>query len=201
MFVALSYVWGTRDADKEDWPRTVPDAVAVTKELGLRYIWVDRLCINQADDDETAYLISKITTIYEEAELTIVAAAGSGAKHGLPGVRSTSRTPQPKYTLDGGNTLLYGLPLWLGRIAGFHSGAQITFALTVSAWHHRTSQHKTFVSESCRRRMHLPSWSWAGWTDAAVSWRALPNNEHCAQMAGFIELPPQQHDSERIRLL
>jgi hypothetical protein len=366
-FAALSYVWGRSDADKEDWPRTVLDAVAVTKEMGLQYIWVDRLCINQSDKDETAYLISRMTTIYEEAELTIVAAAGSGAGHGLPGVRSTSRTPQPKYTLDSGNTLLsslrdprydilesdywtrgwtyqegvlsnrrlvftqnqiywecrsmaaqesmaiplfhqpltdeeepesdegvmadfmitgvfkgdaysggflsdhkgvlitedddyridygfpqyleatvraqlrglnehirayskrkltedsdalpafmgitgmykrsselhllYGLPLWLGRIAGVHSGAQVTFALTVSAWHHRTGQHKTFVSESCRRRTHLPSWSWAGWTDAAVSWRALPNNEHCAQMADFIELPSQDPGSERNRLL
>jgi hypothetical protein len=99
--------------------------------------------------------------------------------------------------------LLYGLPLWLGKIAGVHSGPQITFALTVSAWYHRSGQHSTFVSESsCRRRTHLPSWSWAGWTGAAVTWRALPNNEHCAQMADLIDLPPAQPDDrERNRLL
>lgn len=62
------------------------DAVEVTNKLGLQYLWVDRLCINQADDNEKAYLISKMTTIYEEAELTIVAAAGTGASHGLPGI-------------------------------------------------------------------------------------------------------------------
>ncbi|KAH7303394.1 heterokaryon incompatibility protein-domain-containing protein [Stachybotrys elegans] len=343
--------------------QAVRDAIAVTKEMGLRYIWIDRLCINQSDIGEKTYLISRMATIYEEAELTIVASAGSGAGHGLPGICSTPRTPQPKYTLDSGNTLLsslpdarydilasdywtrgwtyqegvlsncrlvftqhqiywecrnmaaqesmvipllhhslvedkedddegvmadcmisgifmgdacsgnslsdrpgvpdedyrikygfpvyreanirsqlrglnehirayskrrlthesdallafmgitgmykrsselyilYGLPLWLHKIAGIHSGTQITFALTVSAWHHRTGQHSTFVSESCRRRTHLPSWSWAGWMDAAVSWCALPNNEHWAQMADIIKLRAQQHDRERKRLL
>ncbi|KAK3301875.1 heterokaryon incompatibility protein-domain-containing protein [Chaetomium strumarium] len=372
-YAALSYVWGISDADKADWPKTVLDAVAVTKEMGLRYIWVDRLCINQSDENEKLYLISKMTTIYEEAELTIVAAAGSGAAHGLPGIRSTPRTQQPSYTLDSGSVLLsslrdarydiyesdywtrgwtyqegvlsnrrlvftpnqiywecrnmaaqesmaipllhqpsseeeedeeeaddnlvmadfmitgifkgdaytggflseskgvsipldeddyridygfplyleastraqlrglnehirayskrrltydsdalpafmgitgmykrtadlhllYGLPLWLGTIAGVHSGPQITFALTVSAWYHRSGQHSTFVSESsCRRRTHLlPSWSWAGWTGAPVTWRALPNNEHCAQMADLIDLPDQPYDRERNRLL
>lgn len=89
-----------------NWPTTVLDAVAVTKKLGFQYLWVDRLCINQSDPAEKDYLISRMTTIYEEADFTIVAAAGSGASHGLPGVRSTPRTPQPKYYLDSGSLLL-----------------------------------------------------------------------------------------------
>lgn len=43
-YVALSYVWGP---GKEDWPKTVLDAVAVTREMGQQYLWVDRLCINK----------------------------------------------------------------------------------------------------------------------------------------------------------
>ncbi|KAG4439743.1 hypothetical protein IFR05_004765 [Cadophora sp. M221] len=109
-YAALSYVWGISPTDLEDWPKTVLDAVAVTKELGLRYIWVDRLCINQNDNDEKGYLISRMTTIYEAAEFTIVAAAGSGASHGLPGIRSTPRNPQPKYFLDSGSLLLSTFP-------------------------------------------------------------------------------------------
>ncbi|KAH7306070.1 heterokaryon incompatibility protein-domain-containing protein [Rhexocercosporidium sp. MPI-PUGE-AT-0058] len=109
-YAALSYVWGTSLADMEDWPTTVLDAIAVTKELGLRYLWVDRLCINQNDTEEKGYLISRMTTIYEAADFTIVAAAGSGASHGLPGVRSTSRNPQPKYFLDSGSLLLSTFP-------------------------------------------------------------------------------------------
>ena len=109
-FVALSYVWGDSAEDNVPWPATVLDAVAVTKGLGLQYLWVDRLCINQSDEVEKAYLISKMTAIYEEADCTIVAAAGSGAASGLPGVRATMRGSQPKYALDSGNLLLSILP-------------------------------------------------------------------------------------------
>jgi hypothetical protein len=109
-YAALSYVWGSSAADREDWPNTVLDSIAVTRELGLQYLWIDRLCINQSDEEEKAYLISRMTTIYEEADLTIVAAAGSGASHGLPGIRSTHRKPQPKYKLDSGTLLLSTLP-------------------------------------------------------------------------------------------
>jgi hypothetical protein len=105
-YVALSYVWGSTPEDLKDWPKTVLDAVEVTKKLGLQYLWVDRLCINQADDNEKAYLISRMTTIYEEADFAIIAAAGTGASYGLPGVRSTPRRPQPKYHLDSGSVML-----------------------------------------------------------------------------------------------
>jgi hypothetical protein len=109
-YAALSYVWGTTPADLEKWPATVMDAIEVTRKLDFTYLWVDRSCINQSDDDEKSYLISRMTTIYEAAEFTIVASAGSGASHGLPGVRSTPRRPQPKYYSDSGSLLLSILP-------------------------------------------------------------------------------------------
>jgi len=109
-YAALSYVWGSTPADLEDWPATVMDAVEVTRKLDFTYLWVDRSCINQADPEEKGYLISRMTTIYEAAEFTIVAAAGNGASHGLPGVRNTPRKPQPKYYADSGSLLLSMLP-------------------------------------------------------------------------------------------
>lgn len=105
-YAALSYVWGTSTEDQVEWPKTVLDAVSATKAVGLRYLWVDRLCINQSDLDEKAYLISKMATIYESSEVTLVAAGGNGASHGLPGVASTHRNSQPRYTLNGGNTII-----------------------------------------------------------------------------------------------
>ncbi|UKZ86809.1 uncharacterized protein TrAFT101_002633 [Trichoderma asperellum] len=108
-YAALSYVWGQRQEDLVDWPATVLDAVDVSRRLGLRYLWVDRLCINQSDPVEKDYLISRMTTIYEYAELTIVSAFGSGASDGLPGVRSTPRKKQPTVRLENGSLLVSAL--------------------------------------------------------------------------------------------
>ncbi|KAL2130252.1 hypothetical protein VTI74DRAFT_6710 [Chaetomium olivicolor] len=101
-YVALSYVWGSL---KGDWPRTVTDAVHVTKALGEKYLWVDRLCIDQSNFDEKMALIARMGDIYAGAEFTIVNAAGD-AGTGLPGVLGTPRIPQPRVELDrkpGGN--------------------------------------------------------------------------------------------------
>ena len=60
-YVALSYVWGTLSGD---WPKTILDAVEVTKQLGEQYLWVDRHCINQSNLQEKQFLISKMDAIY-----------------------------------------------------------------------------------------------------------------------------------------
>ena len=93
-YVALSYVWGPPSGD---WPRTILDAVEVTKRLGEKYLWVDRLCINQSNLQEKQFLISKMDAIYEGAEFTIIAAVGE-ARTGLPGV-TRPRKPQPRVEL------------------------------------------------------------------------------------------------------
>ena len=90
-YVALSYVWGPPSGD---WPKTIRDAVEVTKQLGEQYLWVDRLCIDQSNLQEKQFLISKMNAIYEGAEFTIVAAAGD-ARTGLPGVTTKTRKVQP----------------------------------------------------------------------------------------------------------
>lgn len=90
-YVALSYVWGPPSGD---WPKTILDAVEVTKQLGEKYLWVYRLCINQSNLQEKQFLTSKMDAIYDGAEFTIVAAAGD-ARTGLTGVSTTFRKLQP----------------------------------------------------------------------------------------------------------
>jgi len=109
-YVALSYVWGESAADGQKWPATILDAVSVTKRMGFRYLWVDRLCIDQGSDAEKEYLISKMAAIYEYAEFVIIAAAGSGASYGLCGVGDTPRRTQPSVQLEDGTTLLSTCP-------------------------------------------------------------------------------------------
>ncbi|KAF4631732.1 hypothetical protein G7Y89_g6392 [Cudoniella acicularis] len=60
-------------------------------QLGLRYLWVDSLCIIQDDDETHDRQISQMDRIFHSASFTIVAAHGSNAHAGLPGIRPNSR--------------------------------------------------------------------------------------------------------------
>ena len=91
----LSYVWGsTKDfvtkysdlaalsepgglgKDIEKIPKTIRDAIRLTRELGLKYLWVDSLCIVLDDPIDKARFIPEMHQIYYRSFLTIIAAAG-----------------------------------------------------------------------------------------------------------------------------
>lgn len=71
------------------------DALSVTKALGYRYLWVDKFCIDQTDENAKLEQIRHMDSVYECAELTIIAAAGADGSNGLPGVASRPRKQQP----------------------------------------------------------------------------------------------------------
>jgi hypothetical protein len=81
---------------KFDLPKTIVDGIELTLLLGLRYLWVDALCIRQDDDIDKKYQIKNMANIYQGAELTIIAAAGQDSDAGLPGLRPGSRSFSPK---------------------------------------------------------------------------------------------------------
>ncbi|KAF8854270.1 HET-domain-containing protein [Acephala macrosclerotiorum] len=112
-YAALSYVWGrakvlcalAENVEKleqpgslkqpeflDQIPWTIRDAMQATREIGLRYLWVDSLCIIQ---DDTAghkqHAISKMDLVYGMAFVAIIAASGDSANAGLPGVRPGTR--------------------------------------------------------------------------------------------------------------
>ncbi|KAH7064282.1 heterokaryon incompatibility protein-domain-containing protein [Paraphoma chrysanthemicola] len=105
-YAALSYVWGLSGAEvaqttDEPFPRTIQDSITAARCLGFRYLWVDRYCIDQSNAMEVHQQISKMNFIYQNASLTIVAAAGASSNYGLPGVRPNSRCPQPTLVIQG----------------------------------------------------------------------------------------------------
>ena len=112
-YVTLSYVWGetntllTMKAIKDELsepsalekvkhriPKTIRDAMSLTREIGVRYLWVDSLCIVQDDAMEKAALVQEMHQIYHRSFFTIVAAAGDHADYGLPGYQRNARQPQ-----------------------------------------------------------------------------------------------------------
>jgi hypothetical protein len=103
-YLALSYVWGEgpkefvltteniqeycRPRGIPILPKTISDAVTLTKKMGKKYLWVDSLCIVSNDPEDKASQIPAMTSVYGNAMLTIIAAAGKDANHGLPGLDS-----------------------------------------------------------------------------------------------------------------
>ncbi|KAK4499266.1 hypothetical protein PRZ48_009779 [Zasmidium cellare] len=107
-FAALSYVWGSSESqvvltveehkrlvegpfELTKLPNVVEDAIQVTKELGLRYLWVDALCIPQrpVDNPEKARQLHQMNGIFRSAEVCIIAAGCKDVNDHIPGVHTS----------------------------------------------------------------------------------------------------------------
>jgi len=76
------------------FPLTIEDSILVCKALDYRYLWADRYCIAQKDQQMRARQIQQMDDIYCGSALTLIACAGSGPQYGLPGI-SKSRASCP----------------------------------------------------------------------------------------------------------
>lgn len=97
-YAALSYVWGQSHHElkhigalPQSLPATIEDAIKVVHILGLKYLWIDRYCIDQDDAVELSSQIGSMDAIYHNAAITIIAACGEDPSYGLPRVNSGSQ--------------------------------------------------------------------------------------------------------------
>lgn len=99
-YATLSYCWGESQEFKtttdnigsmmhcilmKDLPRTIRDAVEVTRRLRLRYLWVDAFCIIQNSAVDKAKEISRMAEIYENAVVVISADRALDCREGFLG--------------------------------------------------------------------------------------------------------------------
>ncbi|KAI0478296.1 HET-domain-containing protein [Xylaria cf. heliscus] len=97
-YVALSYCWGkagnittTTSTLKErkqniDWnvlPKSFQDTIQVVRGLGIRYLWIDALCIIQDDANDWERESAKMADVYENAFLTISTDAAQDPTQGI----------------------------------------------------------------------------------------------------------------------
>lgn len=97
-YAALSYCWGgpqpvtctkeslenfTNSIPCDGLPQTIKDGIQVTKRLGLRYLWVDSLCIVQDDEEDKIREIPRMSQIYSSAYVTISAATAATCRDGF----------------------------------------------------------------------------------------------------------------------
>ncbi|KAK0728924.1 heterokaryon incompatibility protein-domain-containing protein [Apiosordaria backusii] len=116
-FTALSYCWGGDQKSKlvasnlqayksegiklSNLDQSLQDAVWVTRQVGIRYLWIDALCILQDDEDgqgnnpDKSHEISRMASYYGRATLTILAASASRAVDGF----LQRRKPATKFDL------------------------------------------------------------------------------------------------------
>ncbi|KAK0215957.1 heterokaryon incompatibility protein-domain-containing protein [Armillaria nabsnona] len=97
-YVALSYMWGENQPDctkttnldsyteaipLQNIPKTISDAITVTRKLGLRFLWVDALCILQDSREDKAQEIAQMRRIFHDAYVTIIAACAHKVSDGF----------------------------------------------------------------------------------------------------------------------
>ncbi|PVH80419.1 HET-domain-containing protein [Cadophora sp. DSE1049] len=61
----------------EDMPASYRDAVMVTRRLGMRYLWIDSLCIVQDDAEDWEREAALMGSIYHNSTVTVMAATSS----------------------------------------------------------------------------------------------------------------------------
>lgn len=116
-YACLSHCWGPQEQRPLDtrletvdsfqtcgvpWsqlPKTFQEAMVFTRKIGIRYLWIDSLCIIQDDADDWFREAGRMATTYENATLTLAAASSSSSHEGL------FRTSVPSWSLGGGNYL------------------------------------------------------------------------------------------------
>ncbi|RTE84462.1 hypothetical protein BHE90_001073 [Fusarium euwallaceae] len=120
--VALSYVWGQPPPGQpqphqpqgnpvEKVSATVEavteDAIRVALALGYEYLWVDRYCVMQTGNEAIKMeQLRHMHTVYANAEVTLVAAAGKDPSSGLPGAPGDSRRFQQPSAVVSGHALV-----------------------------------------------------------------------------------------------
>jgi hypothetical protein len=103
-----------------DTPKTIRDVIRVLRLLGQRYLWVDRLCIIQDDDEDKEKHINNMATIYACARMTVVVAVGCDAEHGLLGIQDVT-PPLDSTKRDSGIRIsVLGTEHQLTRLEGVH---------------------------------------------------------------------------------
>lgn len=102
-YASLSHCWGKthviqttkenlsermKGIEWDDLPRTFQDAIIITRSLGIRYIWIDSLCIVQDDIHDWNKESVRMAAIYSNSSINIAATGASDSLGGCLSPRS-----------------------------------------------------------------------------------------------------------------
>ena len=104
-YATLSHCWGKSQPLKlmratynefqneiayDSLPKTFQDGVTATRLLGLRYLWIDSLCIIQDSSHDWEEQCTEMKRIYKDSFVTLAGAAASGCESGFLHARPAS---------------------------------------------------------------------------------------------------------------
>lgn len=112
-YLILSYCWGQgntsakttndnftkrlREISTDELPKTIQDAILVTRMMGFRFIWIDAMCIIQATDEKDAGDFTsealRMGDYYANADCCISASLASDSAQGFLTQRPLARFP------------------------------------------------------------------------------------------------------------
>jgi hypothetical protein len=75
---------------RDDLPATIRESLTIVENLGLRYIWIDALCILQRDPTDWAKEAEKMAGMYRGSILTIAASFSPSSDKGCFNSKSSS---------------------------------------------------------------------------------------------------------------
>lgn len=126
-YAALSHCWGSaqtvtlntstfetlcRGIRVGHLPQTLKDAVWITGQLGIRYLWIDSLCILQDDTSDWIRESQRMGDIYSNSFVTIAACRAADGQAGFLDERpAQSHVPVPMYAAGrSGTALAFAVP-------------------------------------------------------------------------------------------
>ncbi|KFY38576.1 hypothetical protein V494_04320 [Pseudogymnoascus sp. VKM F-4513 (FW-928)] len=91
-------------------PKTLQDAILVTRAIGLKYLWIDALCIIQDSKSDVEHEIQNMDSVYGNCEIVICATNGTSSKTGFLSPRCDIQplVTVPFVPCDGGKPGAYG---------------------------------------------------------------------------------------------
>jgi hypothetical protein len=116
-YATLSYCWGgdqpfkttaenfllmQESLDYNSLPKTIQDAIVVTRQIGLRYLWIDALCIIQDSQTDIACWINRMDSMYSDCTICIGAAVAKFVSEGFLRPRQHPRAVKLPFDLTKG---------------------------------------------------------------------------------------------------
>ncbi|CAG8957017.1 hypothetical protein HYFRA_00012497 [Hymenoscyphus fraxineus] len=172
IYMALSYCWGapedlrgllttTRETlsarragiEITSMPQTFQDAVRTARALGIRYLWIDSLCIIQDNEDDWKVESGRMAETFSTAYLTVIAASSDSCHEGFLHRRERPSCSVPVVLTNPMSTSTPGSPSIQGtfslRYRHHHWGSDKMAEIKQGRW---ISRGWTFQEERLARR-------------------------------------------------